>query len=88
MYCYRLYKLRPTAGSFSSVYFRFFSLFIIARPALDGARPAPDKGRPALTEHGLHFSTLALFMLFGCYLCYSMNWLCVNVLCHRVTTQL
>ena len=26
--------------------------------------------------------------LFGCYLCCSMYCLCVNVYCHRVTTQL
>ena len=29
-----------------------------------------------------------LFVLFGCYLCCSMYCLCVNVYCHRVTTQL
>jgi len=27
-------------------------------------------------------------VLFGCYLCCSMYCLCVNVYCHRVTTQL
>jgi hypothetical protein len=31
---------------------------------------------------------LLLFVLFGCYLCCSMYCLCVNVYCHRVTTQL
>jgi hypothetical protein len=29
-----------------------------------------------------------LFVLFGCYLCCSMYGLCVNVYCHRVTTQM
>jgi hypothetical protein len=29
-----------------------------------------------------------LFVLFGCYLCCSVYCLCVNVYCHRVTTQL
>ena len=29
-----------------------------------------------------------LFVLFGCYLCCSMYCSCVNVYCHRVTTQL
>jgi len=29
-----------------------------------------------------------LFVLFGCYLCCSMFYLCVNVYCHRVTTKL
>ena len=29
-----------------------------------------------------------LFVLFGCYLCCSMYCLCVNVYCHRVTTQM
>jgi len=31
---------------------------------------------------------LLLFVLFGCYLCCSMYCLCVNVSCHRATTQL
>jgi len=45
--------------------------------------------------HGPHSSTLIcicvvrlLFVLFGCYLCCSMYCLCLNVYCHRVTTQL
>ena len=50
----------------------------------------------AKTGHGQHSSTLfcicvvrlLLFVLFGCYLCCSMYCLCVNVYCHRVTTQL
>jgi len=50
----------------------------------------------AKTEHGPHSSTLVcicvarllLFVLFGCYLCCSMYCLCVNVYCHRVTTEL
>jgi hypothetical protein len=29
-----------------------------------------------------------LFVLFGCYLCCSMFYLCGNVYCHRVTTKL
>ena len=49
----------------------------------------------AKTGHGPHSSTLVciyvvqllLFMLFR-YLCCSMYCLCVNVYCHRVTTQL
>jgi hypothetical protein len=41
----------------------------------------------AKTGHGPHSSTL-VFVLFGCYLCCSMYCLCVNVYCHRVTTQL
>jgi hypothetical protein len=47
------------------------------------------------TGHGPHSSTLVvicvvrlLFVLFCCYLCCSMYCLCVNVYCHRVTTQL
>jgi hypothetical protein len=40
----------------------------------------------AKTGHGPH--TITLFVLFGCYLCCSMYCLCVNVYCHRVTTQL
>ena len=50
----------------------------------------------AKTGHGPHSSTivcicvvrLLLFVLFGCYLCCSMYCLCVNVYCHRMTTQL
>jgi hypothetical protein len=50
----------------------------------------------AKTGHGLHSSTLVcicvvrmlLFVLFGCYFYCSMYCLCVNVYCHRVTTQL
>jgi hypothetical protein len=45
--------------------------------------------------HGPHSSTLVvicvvplLFVFFLCYLCCSMYCLCVNVYCHRVTTQL
>ena len=49
----------------------------------------------AKTGHGPRSSTLVcicvvrllLFVLFGCCLC-SMYCLCVNVYCHRVTTQL
>jgi hypothetical protein len=48
----------------------------------------------AKTGHGPHSTTLVsifvvrmlLLMLFGCYLCCSMYYLCVNVYCHRVTT--
>jgi len=48
------------------------------------------------TGHGPHSSTfvcicvvrLLLSVLFGCYLCCSMYCLCVNVYCHRLTTQL
>jgi hypothetical protein len=47
------------------------------------------------TGHGPYSFTLVvicvvwlLFVLFGCYLCCSMCCLCVNVYCHRVTTQL
>jgi hypothetical protein len=48
------------------------------------------------TGHGPHSTTLVgicvvrvlLFVLFGCYLCCSIYCLCVNVYCHRVTTQL
>jgi hypothetical protein len=29
-----------------------------------------------------------LFVLFSCYLCCSMYFLCVNMYCHRVKTQL
>ena len=42
----------------------------------------------AKTGHGPHSSTLVATVLFGCYLCCSMYCLCVNVYCHRVTTQL
>jgi hypothetical protein len=50
----------------------------------------------AKTGHGPHSSTLVcicvvrllLFVLLGCHLCCSMYCLCVNVYCHRVTTQL
>jgi hypothetical protein len=49
----------------------------------------------AKTGHGPRSSTLVvicvvrlLFVLFGCYLCCSMYCLCVNVYCHRVTTEL
>jgi hypothetical protein len=38
----------------------------------------------AKTRHG----TLVVFVLFGFYLCCSMHCVCVNVYCHRVTTQL
>ena len=41
----------------------------------------------AKTGHGPHCSTLVV-VLFVCYLCCSMYCLCVNVYCHRVTTQL
>ena len=47
------------------------------------------------TGHGPHSSTSVvicvvqlLFVLFSCYLCCSMYCLCVNVYCHRGTTQL
>ena len=42
----------------------------------------------AKTGHGPHSTTLGVFVLFGCYLRRSMYCLCVNVYCHRVTTQL
>jgi hypothetical protein len=50
----------------------------------------------AETGHGPHSTTLvcicvvrmSLFVSFGCYLCCSMQCLCVNVYRHRVTTQL
>jgi hypothetical protein len=50
----------------------------------------------AKTGHEPHSTTLVyicvvrmlLFVLFGCYLCCSMYCLCVNVYCHRMTTQL
>jgi hypothetical protein len=55
-------------------------------------------GRVKLAKagHGPHSTTLVcicvvrmlLFVLFGCYLYCSMQCLCVNVYCHRVTTQL
>jgi hypothetical protein len=51
--------------------------------------------KPAKTGHGPHSSTLVvicvvllLFVLFCCYLCCSMYCLCVNMCCHRETTQL
>jgi len=43
-------------------------------------------GSLAKTGHGPHSSIV--FVLFGCYLCCSKYCLCVNVYCHRVTTQL
>jgi hypothetical protein len=42
----------------------------------------------AKTGHGPHSTTLVVFVLFGCYLYCSIYYLCVNVYCHRVTTQL
>ena len=42
----------------------------------------------AKTGHGPHSTTLVVFVLFDCYLCCSMYCLCVNVYCHRVSTQL
>ena len=42
----------------------------------------------AKTGNGSHSTTLVVFVLFGHYLCCSMYCLCVNVYCHRVTTQL
>jgi len=36
---------------------------------------------------GLNLPHYLLFVLFRCYLCCSMYCLCVNVYCHRVTTQ-
>jgi hypothetical protein len=50
----------------------------------------------AKTGHGPHSTTLVsicvvrtlLFVLLNCYLCCSIYCLCVNVYCHRVTTQL
>jgi hypothetical protein len=50
----------------------------------------------AKTGHGPHSSALVcicvvwllLSVLLGCYLCCSVYCLCVNVYCHRVTTQL
>ena len=49
----------------------------------------------AKTGYGPHSSTLVcicvvrlLIVLFGCYLCCSMYCLCVNVYCHRLSTQL
>jgi hypothetical protein len=37
---------------------------------------------------GCYLRFRLLFVLFGCYLCCSVYCLCVNVYCHRVTTQL
>jgi len=42
----------------------------------------------AKTGHGPQSSTLVCIVLFGSYLCCSVYCLCVNVYCHRVTTQL
>jgi hypothetical protein len=42
----------------------------------------------AKTWHGPHSTTLVVFVFFVCYLCCSVYCLCVNVHCHRVTTQL
>ena len=42
----------------------------------------------AKTGHGPHPTTLVVFVLFCCFLCCSMYFLCVNVYCHRVKTQL
>jgi hypothetical protein len=50
----------------------------------------------AKTGPGPHSTTLVcicvvpmlLFVLFSCFLCCSIYFLCVNVYCHRVTTQL
>jgi hypothetical protein len=41
----------------------------------------------AKTRHGPHSSTLVV-VLFGCYLCCSMYFLCALYNCYRVTTQL
>jgi len=41
----------------------------------------------AKTGHGPHSFTLVV-VLFGFYLCCSMYCLCVNVYCHRVSTQM
>jgi hypothetical protein len=58
---------------------------------------ANAKVKLANTGHGPHYTTLVcicvvrmlLFVLFGCFFLYcSMYCLCVNVYCHRVTTQL
>jgi hypothetical protein len=38
--------------------------------------------------HDPHCTTLAVFVLFGCYLCCFLYCLCVNVYCHWVTTIL
>jgi hypothetical protein len=54
------------------------------------------KVKLAKMGHGSHSTTIVcicvvrmlLFVLFACYLCCSMYCLCVNVYCHRVTTQL
>ena len=43
-----------------------------------------------LIETGMEGAVVlfCVFVLFGCYLCCSIYCLCVNVYCHRVTTQL
>jgi hypothetical protein len=45
-----------------------------------------DGARSALF-HCMCVVRLLLFVLFGCHLCCSMYCFCVNVYCHRVTTQ-
>jgi len=60
---------------------RFFRAFFLSCKA--NARV-----KLAKTGHGPHSCTLVVFVLFGCYLCCSMYFLCVNVYCHRVTTPL
>jgi len=52
------------------------------------SRKANARVKLAKTRHGPHSTTLVVFVLFSCYLCCSMYCLCVNVHCHRVTTQL
>ena len=42
----------------------------------------------AKTGNGPHSSTLVVICVVRFYLCCSMYCLCVNVCCHRVTTQL
>jgi hypothetical protein len=70
-----------TWPKFFLLWLRFFRAFFLSCKANASVKLTK-------TVHGPHSSTLVLFVLFGCYLCCSMYCLCVNVYCHRVTTQL
>jgi hypothetical protein len=81
---------------FFLTWLRFFFTLTEVLPCFFLSFKANARVKLAKTGHGPHSTALVctcvvrmfIFVLFCCYLCCSMYCLCVNVYCHRVTTQL
>ena len=72
-----------------------FPCFFLSCKASARVKLAKTGARPTLFHISCYLccsfvicTVLLLFVLFVCYLCCSVYCLCVNVYCHRVTTQL